>query len=216
MKGRGRSRDLAFRWPGSWAGGVLRAGARRQGAGVKLGHRLWTRRVDAGGEWRILVEDAPPMWRCFPSLRGGLCHGPEEAASHSFVDSRHDGFRPRPEGLNQKRRPRQSWRATAYVERASVRGRDSSGRGSIETSDPSVTHRVEHESEEFAGDGDSGLVLATALGDACVVGPELLVALGPVVADGLDGGPAHERRSLLICGVCQGQRGRLVGLAWLG
>ena len=57
------------------------------------------------------------MWRWFPSLRGGLCHGPGgQPAIHSSIPDMM-GVRPRSDGLNQKRRPHQRWWATAYVER---------------------------------------------------------------------------------------------------
>ena len=113
-----------------------------------------------------------------------------QPAIHSSI-SAHDGVRPRPDGLNQKRRPHQGRWATAFVEHASVRGRDSGG--GLEASDLPVAQGVEDEGQQLAGDRDPGLVLAGVLGDAFVVGAQLLVALGPVVADGLDGRPADER-----------------------
>ena len=90
-----------------------------------------------------------------------------QPAIHSSI-SAHDGVRPRPDGLNQKRRPHRSRWATAIVELASVRGRDSSG--GLEASDLPVAHCVESEGEQLAGDGHAGLVLAGVLGDALVVG----------------------------------------------
>ena len=131
------------------------------------------------------------MWCCeFPSLLWVLSRSRGQPAIHSSI-SAHDGVRPRPDGLNQKRRPHRSRWATAYVELASVRGRDSGG--GLEASDFSVAQCVEDKGQELAGHRDAGLVLAGVLGDALVVGSELLVALGPVVADSLDGRPADQR-----------------------
>ena len=131
------------------------------------------------------------MWCCeFPSLLWVLSRSRGQPAIHSSI-SAHDGVRPRPDGLNQKRRPHRSRWATAFVEHASVRGRDSGG--GLEASDLPVAHGVEDKGQELAGHRDAGLVLAGVLGDAPVVGAQLLVALGPVVADSLDGGPADQR-----------------------
>jgi len=109
------------------------------------------------------------MWCCeIPSLLKGLCHGPVgQPAIHSSI-STHDGVRPRPDGLNQELGHAQWGRATALVEHASVRGRDSGGR--LEASDLPVAQSVEGEGQELAGHRDAGLVLAAALGDALVVG----------------------------------------------
>src|SRR5580704_12395414 len=147
--------------------------------------------VDAGGKRRILFEDAYVVLRV-PITAWVLSRSRGQPAIHSSI-SAHDGVRPRPDGLNQKRRPHRSRWATALVELASVRGRDS-GCG-LEASDFSVAQCVEDEGQELAGDGDAGLVLAGVLGDAFVVGAQLLVALGPVVAHGLDGRPADQRRA---------------------
>jgi hypothetical protein len=96
----------------------------------------------------------------------GLCHGHPWAASHSFVDLRHDGYRPRSDGLNQVPRPHRSRRATALVELAPKRVRRSRGLGCFEAADLAVSKRIEDEGQELACDRDSCLVLAPALGDA--------------------------------------------------
>src|SRR5271165_2202216 len=131
------------------------------------------------------------MW-CykFPSLLSGPVTG-AGAANHSFVVCRHDGIRPRSNGLNQKP-GRASWRATVIAELASNRVRRSRGLRGLETADLAVSEPVEDEGKELSGHRHPGLVAAPALGDPVVVGPELLVALGPVVADRLDGRPAHQ------------------------
>src|SRR5271166_241548 len=167
--------------------------------------------VDAGDERRIL-EGTTPMW-CykFPSLWSGPVTG-AGAASHSFVDHRHDGVRPRSNGLNQEDRPRLR-RATAFAELASNRVRRSRGLGRSETADLVVSEPVEDEREELSGHRNPGLVAPPALGDPVVVGAELLVALGPVVADRLDGPPAHQSGSLLGDG---SPVDALVGLTVLG
>jgi hypothetical protein len=56
------------------------------------------------------------------------------------------------------------------AELASVRGRDSGGRDTVEASNLSVAPGVENQGEELAGDCDAGLVLASALGDPFVIG----------------------------------------------
>lgn len=146
--------------------------------------------VDAGGEWRILFEDAYVVLRVPITARGVLSRSRGQPAIHSSI-SAHDGVRPRPDGLNQKRRPHQGRWTTAIVELASVRGRDS-GRG-LEASDLPVAQCIEDEREQLAGHRHAGLVLACVFGHALVVGTELLVATGPVVADRLDGRLADKR-----------------------
>ena len=95
-----------------------------------------------------------PMWCCeFPSLLWVLSRSRGQPAIHSSI-SAHDGVRPRPDGLNQKRRPHQSRWATALVELASVRSRDSGG--GLGASDLPVAPRIEDEGQELAGDGDPG------------------------------------------------------------
>ena len=85
------------------------------------------------------------MWCCeFSSLLWVLSRSRGQPAIHSSI-SAHDGVRPRPDGLNQKRRPHRSRWATALVEQASVRGRDSGG--GLEASDFSVAQCVEDEGE---------------------------------------------------------------------
>src|SRR5580704_19420570 len=103
--------------------------------------------VDAGGERRILVEDAYVVLRV-PITAWVLSRSRGQPAIHSSI-SAHDGVRPRPDGLNQKRRPHRSRWATALVELASVRGRDSGG--GLEASDLSVAQCVEDEGQELAG-----------------------------------------------------------------
>src|SRR5271166_7209481 len=167
--------------------------------------------VDAGDERRILEGTTPMSCYKFPSLWSSPVTG-AGAASHSFVDHRHDGVRPRSNGLNQEDRPRLR-RATAFAELASNRVRRSRGLGRSETADLVVSEPVEDEREELSGHRNPGLGAPPALGDPVVVGAELLVALGPVVADRLDGPPAHQSGSLL------GDRhpvDRLVGLTVLG
>ena len=67
------------------------------------------------------------MWCCeFPSLLRVLSRSRGQPAIHSSI-SAHDGVRPRPDGLNQKQRPHRGRWATALVEHASARGRDSDG-----------------------------------------------------------------------------------------
>ena len=154
------------------------------------------------------------MWCCeFPSLLEVLSRSRGQPAIHSSI-SAHDGVRPRPDGLNQEQRPHRGRWATAFAELASVRGRDSGG--GLEASDLPVSQGVEDKGLELAGHRHAGLVLAGVLGDAFVVGAQLLIALGPVVADSLDGRPAHERRALFICGVCQCLEAGWLVLAWVG
>jgi hypothetical protein len=101
------------------------------------------------------------------TARGVLSRSRGQPAIHSSI-SAHDGVRPRPDGLNQKGRPHRSRWATALVELASVRGRDSSG--GLEASDLSVAQGIEDECEQLSGDRHPGFVLAGVLGDAPVVG----------------------------------------------
>jgi hypothetical protein len=188
MKGRGRIKNPFWSIVPDSPVGVLHEDARQRDVGVNVGRARRRLGVDAGGERRILFEDAYVVLRVPISARV-LSRPRGQPAIHSSI-SAHDGVRPRPDGLNQKRRPHQSRWATAFVERASVRDRDSGG--ALEASDLPTAQCVEDEGQELAGDGDPSLVLAGVLGDACVVGAELLVALGPAVADSLDGRPAHE------------------------
>src|SRR5438270_156897 len=67
--------------------------------------------------------------------------------------------------------------------------------GPGEAADLAVAQAVEDEGEELAGDRHPGDVLAPAPADA----GEVRAQLGPAphVGHGFDGGPAHQRRSLL-------------------
>ena len=98
--------DSPMRRPGRERAPARRRGQRRADARRRLG-------VDAGGERRILVRRRP-MWCCeFPSLlEVVLSRSRRQPAIHSSI-SAHDGVRPRPDGLNQKRRPHRSRWATA-------------------------------------------------------------------------------------------------------
>src|SRR5580704_19296451 len=97
--------------------------------------------VDAGGKRRILFEDAYVVLRV-PITAWVLSRSRGQPAIHSSI-SAHDGVRPRPDGLNQKVGHARLGRATALVELASIRGRDSGG--GLEASDLPVAHRVEDE-----------------------------------------------------------------------
>ena len=79
-----------------------------------------------------------------------------QPAIHSSI-SAHDGVRPRPDGLNQKRRPHRSRWATAFVELASVRGRDSGG--GLEASDLPVAQCVEDEGQSLRATATRALYL---------------------------------------------------------
>src|SRR5580692_699880 len=132
-----------------------------------------------------------PMWCCeFPSLLG-FCHAP--VGSQPFIRrSPHMmGFGHVPTGSIRNNGHTGVGGPRRSPSTASVRGRDSGG--GLEASDLPVAHRVKDEGQELAGQRDAGLVLAGVFGDALVVGAQLLVALGPVVAHGLDGRPADQR-----------------------
>jgi hypothetical protein len=117
----------------------------------------------------------------------GLSHERPRAASRSFVDLRHDGIRPRSDGLNQIPRPHQLWQSTAITELAPDRVRRSCGLCSFEPADLAISKAVVDEGQELPGHGHPCLVLGPALGDASVVGLQLLVAAYPVVPDRFDG-----------------------------
>ena len=148
--------------------------------------------VDAGDERRNLEkDDAYAVFEIPITVKGALSWACL-AASHSFVDLRHDGFRPRSDGLNQMLDRAKCKRATAIVERAPERVRRSRGLMRFETTDLPVSKPVVNEGEKLSGDRHTRLVLAAVLGDPLVIGAQLLATAPAVVADGLDRGPPHE------------------------
>ena len=132
MKGRSRIKSLFLSIVPDSPIGVLHQSAGQRDVGSTSGDARRRLGVDAGGEPRHPVRGRLCGATSSHHCSGVLSCSRGQSAIHSSI-SAHDGVRPRPDGLNQKRRPHRGRWATALVEHASVRGRDSGG--SLEASD---------------------------------------------------------------------------------